>query len=361
MCHIEEEPHGVVFVLDGGSLLQRVPRPKSTSYTGLCQLYAQFINSYFGSQTLDGYDSGPTTKDEIHKRRIGSEMGVDVDFTPDLLLTMKKKPFLANPRKITKVHLSLNGEGLQVKFSNVDADYDTAMTACDAAQTVPVVVVGDDTDLLVLLLHHFDPDSHNPIYLQTSSKTISIPVLQTSLDPTLSQLILFTRALSGCDTISRPYGIGKLSAIAKHQALAIHTDTFLTSDQSRDTIEGAGHQALAVLYGCQDLNHGWLSKFREKVITISFYVPPERLPPTIDAARFHSRRVYLQVPSWLGNDLEPTDWGWVLQDNILKPCRMEQAPAPASLLKVIQCCCTGSCARNTCSCRKHGLACKVAC
>ena len=49
MCHIEEEPHGVVFVLDGGSLLQRVPWPKSTSYTGLCQLYAQFINSHFGS------------------------------------------------------------------------------------------------------------------------------------------------------------------------------------------------------------------------------------------------------------------------------------------------------------------------
>ena len=49
MCHIEEEPHGVVFVLDGGSLFQRVPWPKSTSYTGLCQLYAQFINSHFGS------------------------------------------------------------------------------------------------------------------------------------------------------------------------------------------------------------------------------------------------------------------------------------------------------------------------
>ena len=126
----------------------------------------------------------------------------------------------------TKVHLLTwiypGRGGLQVKFSKADADYDIAMTACDAAQTVPVVVVGDDTDLLVLLLHHFDLGSHNPIYLQTSSKTISIPVLQTSLDPTLSQSILFIHALSGCDTTSRPYGIGKLSAIAKHQALAIH-------------------------------------------------------------------------------------------------------------------------------------------
>ena len=128
-------------------------------------------------------------------------------------------------------------------------------------------------------------DSHNPIYLQTSSKTISIPVFQTSLDPTLSQSILFTHA--GCDTTSRPYGIEKLSAIAKHQALAIHADTFLTSDQSRDTIEGAGHQALAVLYGCQDLNHGQLSKFREKVITSSFYVfHPQLMLPASTAGGY---------------------------------------------------------------------------
>ena len=296
---------------------------------------------------------------------MGSEMGVDVDFTPDMLLTMKKKPFLANSQNKQKfIYLLgsiLEGEGLQVKFSKADADYDIAMTACDAAQTVPEVVVGDDTDLLVLLLHHFDPDSHNPIYLQTSSKMISIPVLQTSLDPTLSQSILFIHALSGCDTTFRPYGIGKLSAIAKHKALAIHADTFMTLDKSRDTIEAAGHQALAALYGCQDLNHGRLSNFRESLITSSFYVPPERLPPTIDAVRFHGRRVYLQVQSWLENDLEPTDCGWLLQDNILKPWRMEQAPAPASLRKVIRCCCTGSCTRSTCSCRKHGLACTVTC
>ena len=117
-------------------------------------------------------------------------MGVDVDFTTDMLLTMKKS-FLANSRNKQKfIYLLgsiLEREGLQVKFSKAVSDYDIAMTACDAAQTVPVVVVGDDTDLLVLLLNHFDPDSHNPTYLQTSSKTISIPVLQTSSDPTLSQ------------------------------------------------------------------------------------------------------------------------------------------------------------------------------
>lgn len=81
----------------------------------------------------------------------------------------------------------------------------------------------------------------------------------------------------------------------------------------------------------------------------------------MDSARFQSPRVYPQVQPWLGDDLELTDWGWVLQYKVRKPYRMEQAPAPASMLKVIRCYCTGSCARNICSCRQHCLGRTLAC
>ena len=133
-------------------------------------------------------------------------------------------------------------------------------------------------------------------------------------------------------------------------------------------IEEAGHQALAILYGCKpgsDLNYEHASKFSEKVASSSCYLPPERLPPTSDAARFHSHRVYLQVQTWLGKDLEPTKWGWDLQKTqhgpILKPHKMDKAAAPGSLLKIIKCNCTGMCNKNTCSCRKNGLQCTLAC
>ncbi len=42
----------------------------------------------------------------------------------------------------------------------------------------PVIVVGDDTRLVILLLRHFVPDQHRHIYLQANSKLIDIHDIQ---------------------------------------------------------------------------------------------------------------------------------------------------------------------------------------
>ena len=113
------------------------------------------------------------------------------------------------------------------------------------------------------------------------------------------------------------------------------------------------------------LNLAWTSKFTEKVASSSRYLPPERLPPTSDAARYHSQRVYHQVQAWLGNEMEATDWSWVISKNhkgcVLKPIRMSKVAAPTSLLNIVKCNCKGKCDTNTCSCWKNGLACTLAC
>ena len=90
------------------------------------------------------------------------------------------------------------------------------------------------------------------------------------------------------------------------------------------------------------------------------------LPPTCDASRFHSRRVYLQVQIWLGHELDPTKWGWDIQKknsqiDIMKPHKMDNSAAPDNFLKIIKCNCAGKCDKNTCSCRKHALLCTSAC
>ena len=143
---------------------------------------------------------------------------------------------------------------------------------------------------------------------------------------------------------------------------------YITPDKGQESVEAAGNKALAVLYGCKqgtDLNVEQPSKFSERVASSSSYVPPERLPPTTDAARFHRRRVYHQVQTWFGNIMEATQWGQVLSKTrlgtILKPNRMEQAAAPAFQLKMVQCDCTGNCDKNTCSCKNNGLQCTLAC
>ena len=126
---------------------------------------------------FDGYGNGPSNKDETHKRRSGSEMGANVDLTPDMMLPMKKKSFLANPNNKQRfinllASVMEKEDGIAVKHSPADADYDIAMSACTIARSQPVVVVGDDTDLLILLLHHFSSSHHQTIYLQTSTNIL---------------------------------------------------------------------------------------------------------------------------------------------------------------------------------------------
>lgn len=171
-CVIKECPLRAAYVIDGGAMLQRLPWPKSTSYANICQLYVQYIRKHFHNAHIvivfDGYDSGPSTKDETHQRRTGNDMGVDVAFTPNMLLKMKKKSFLDNPRNKQKFIRLLASElekevTIQVRHSPGDADYDIAMSACTIALTKPAVVVGDDTDLLILLQHHFSPADHETI------------------------------------------------------------------------------------------------------------------------------------------------------------------------------------------------------
>ena len=159
----------------------------------------------------------------------------------------------------------------------------------------------------------------------------------------------------------------------KYSDLTEPAKLFIMPERNPDEIEKAGNQALSILYGYKpelNLNDARTSKFTEKVVLSSEYLPPKCLPPTSDAARFHSQRIYLQVhcaqcKAWLENNIEPTKWGWVLHKSrnteVLQPLRMEQAAAPASLLKIIRCNCTGKCDRNTCSCRKNGLLCTLAC
>ena len=86
------------------------------------------------------------------------------------------------------------------------------------------------------------------------------------------------------------YGIGKISAVDKYQSLKKHSDEFMMAGKDRDNIEEAGKKALAVLYRVKHgayLNFERASRFSEKVTSSACYLPPERLPPTSDAARFH--------------------------------------------------------------------------
>lgn len=59
-------------------------------------------------------------------------------------------------------------KGIKTKHADADADVLIALTAIESAKTKPTVLLGEDTDLLVLLLHHADVTSNSLIFIGRS-------------------------------------------------------------------------------------------------------------------------------------------------------------------------------------------------
>ena len=103
---------------------------------------------------------------------------------------------------------------IAVKHAEADADVLIALTAVESSHTTPTILLGEDTYLLVLLLYHADA-SLDQIYFKSLStskvKTKSWDILKTKalLGPEICTLLPLVHAMSGCDTTSRMFGIGK--------------------------------------------------------------------------------------------------------------------------------------------------------
>ena len=86
------------------------------------------------------------------------------------------------------------------------------------------------------------------------------------------------------------------------------------------------------LYG--GCNEDSLNKLRyqipcKKGSTSKSAITPESLPPTSDATTYHSYRAYHQVQVWMGfENIDPLQWGWKLQREMMMPIPMQKAPAP---------------------------------
>lgn len=136
---------------------------------------------------------------------------------------------------------------------------------------------------------------------------------------------------------------------------------FTVINASQDVISRAGEQLFLALYG-GDIN-GNLNELRyqkfAKSITKS-KVNLANLPPTKSAAQQHALRVYHQVQMWLGNPLDPKEYGWMEQNKMLKPVMTTMSAAPENIMKMIYCRCKTNCGAH-CGCRKSGLHCTDIC
>jgi len=152
------------------------------------------------------------------------------------------------------------------------------------------VLVGDDTDLLVLPCHHPEMNA-NDLFLKPEAKQRSktrkiwnIKKTKTSLGPNVCANILLVHAILGCDTTSRIHGIGKGVALIKIRTDALfreQANVFNHPGASKDGVIMAGEKALLCLYNCgsdESLNSLRYTKFCQKVATGTTLVQPESLP-----------------------------------------------------------------------------------
>jgi len=201
---------------------------------------------------FDGYISGPTIKDVAHGRRSKCLKGNHTIFD-------RNTPFLSNSvNKQNRINLFpeyLEAIGCQVLHAHNDADHlivDTAVVAA-AESGSSIVIIGEDTDLLVLLCSN-DTTSVKNMYFMSDSKSATKKKTIWKLDNTRTVLgeevckcLPFIHAFSGCDTTSHIYRVGKsvlLKKCIKDENIRQLASIFLQPEVTHDTVQIAGETYL---------------------------------------------------------------------------------------------------------------------
>lgn len=229
-----------------------------------------------------------------------------------------------------------------------------------------VVIVCDDIDILVLLTALANEDENNvliskPAKGKQEAKLFNARCLKFE---NLKNHLLLLHAFSGCDTTSALYNFGKkifFDVLTKNNKLQDILRTFNDKNSSQNAVIRAGEQFFLTLYG-GNLN-GNLNELRYQKFTRSLTKSKlnlATLPPTKSTAKEHSLRVYHQVQLWLGNPLNPLQYGWMVVNNMLAPVTSTMKPAPENFLKMLFCRCKTNCG-SQCGCRKSGLKCSDIC
>ena len=371
-----QNPH---YIIDGGHLLHTVKWPKEGTYGDVIDGYVAYVMNNYGQEAFicfDGYTdrSWSTKAAEQCRRTADNKTAPDILFELDMQVTCNQSHFLSNyknkGRFVNALMLSLGNHGITCRQSRSDADFLICDSAIELAKDTchPVVLVGKDTDLLVMLIDR----SCSNLYMQFANNVIyNSEAIREALPLGVQNHLLIAHAITGCDTVSALFSVGKRSALeVLEKNDCSFLDIFQAADASHEQIAMAGERFVLKLYNakeiCPSLDDWRYLKYhqvmkqnkKKKTGLTSFRL--ESLPPTSAAMKYHSYRAYLTVQEWLGNPLLANDWGWESIDGMLSPICTDRPAATHSILRMVSCGCKTGCGKR-CSCRKAGLDCSPMC
>ena len=246
-----------------------------------------------------------------------------------------------------------------------------------------IIILCDDTDVFVLLLHHYHKYNLNSTVMMeaTSGGRSQISIKATVEKHTsIVSNILAAHTLSGSDTTSQLHRIGKATVVnVLRQGYQITGLGDIDADLS-EVIQ----QSTAFMSRC----YGIVSKESDTMSDIRYAVWQKKcsaskvvgapqlktLPPTAAAFRYHVYRCHLQAARWKCADeanpplMDPTDYGWEFDPThtFLVPVTTSRGVscAPDYILQLIKCSCAiegNTCGTANCSCVKGSLACTLFC
>ncbi len=361
-----------IHVVDGGWLLHQVKWCSGATIKTIVDTYVRYIQNKFKDATVvfDGYGEESSTKDHEHMRRmVGKKVSQDLRVTPELTISCDREVFLANEKNkealITMISSEMTSHNITVRQAREDGDTLIVKSAIDLVASVnrPVVVVAQDTDILILLCYHRPIQCTNFYFQADFDGLYDI----STIDIGDREEFLFKYGWSGNDTVSCIHGHTKCSLYKCRFPASVIT-AFTSSTSTDSEIRSAGLTAMQITYGCEGtpLEQSRYMKFKKQAAKGK--IDPDRLPPTDDATAQHSCRVHLQVAVWKHLDtsiLDPKGRGWELDSNRkLRPKMLSGSIAPDNLLKGICCNCKEGerqCQNMKCSCLKAGMSCVSAC
>ena len=148
----------------------------------------------------------------------------------------------------------LRGKGCEVIYAPGDADVQIVKAAVLSSLTRSTTLIGEDTDMLVLLLHYMQ-QANKDLYFRSdkanADKLYHINELKIVLGEELCSQLLFLHAYTGCDTTSRIFGVGKKICLSQAGERCCYSERlcqFLPSSKADCSIHcDKGCQAMAVI------------------------------------------------------------------------------------------------------------------
>ena len=249
----------------------------------------------------------------------------------------------------------------------------------DANTEGTIIFYSTDTDVLVLACHHTANFMKARVFWETGTSTkyanthrfVPVHEIVKHQGENMMRILPHIHALSGCDSTSALFHIGKKTAykiVASHGSEKFLNLSLLAEDDTTAAIN-ASRTLISLWYDSiqkYESLHDDLNLLRTKIAS-SKDTPLSRLPQCEEVFMQHVLRVMWQVRLWINACTpncvsgSPFEFGWHMIDNKIEPI-MYNCQTAAEVIGGLSCNCKGKkrC-KKQCPCYKANLTCIELC